>query len=235
MYINSSDSEITVDYHKSYGAQVEYDRHWDNFQRNGTRTVYTYAYYTAGWTNENFKPKYDIEPTNASYMFAESSIYGDLVKILEELGVKLDFSKATNVGAVFSTTKFTRIGVVDLSSVTTANYALRVFLYNYYLKTIDKVITNPNVMYTYWFNGCNELEEVRFEGEIADSVDIHWSKKLSAQSFVSIVEHLSSTTSGKTLTVSSTAVANADWSTTNYASWDELIATKTNWSFVKSN
>ena len=84
-----------------------------------------------------------------------------------------------------------------------------------------------------WFTSCSNLAHITFVGTI--SVNVNFKDcPLTAKSLVSIVEHLSDTASGKTLTVKTSAVNNADWSTTDYASWDALIATKPNWSFSKA-
>lgn len=84
-----------------------------------------------------------------------------------------------------------------------------------------------------WFMQCPKLANIKFVGVIPMGMDIS-ACPLTAQSLVSIVEHLSSTTSGKTLIVKASAVNNADWSTTDYESWDALIATKPNWTFSKA-
>ena len=81
-----------------------------------------------------------------------------------------------------------------------------------------------------WFTGCTELASITIVGTIPVSINFK-DCPLTAKSLVNIVEHLSDTASGKTLTVKSSAVSNADWSTTEYESWDALIATKSNWSF----
>ena len=49
------------------GKQAEYDSFWNAFQKNGTRTAYKYAFYN--WHSDCFKPKYDLKPTVANYMF----------------------------------------------------------------------------------------------------------------------------------------------------------------------
>lgn len=76
-----------------------------------------------------------------------------------------------------------------------------------------------------WFTGCSKLESITFEGVIPINANFK-NSPLDAKSLVNIVEHLSPSVSGKTMTLNSDSVANADWSTTNYASWDELVATK---------
>ena len=80
-----------------------------------------------------------------------------------------------------------------------------------------------------WFTNMANLQNIIIEGEIPVTTKFGQSTKLTAQSMVSIVEHLSSSVTGKTLTFNSDAVANADWKSTNYSSFEELVATKTNW------
>lgn len=101
------------------------------------------------------------------------------------------------------------------------------------IEVIDKVILNNYGTQQIYspFDGCAALCEVRFEGVIGNSISFKDSTLLSAESIVSIVNALSSSTTGKTLTLSQTAVNNADWTTTDYADWATLIATKTNWTF----
>jgi hypothetical protein len=55
--------------------------------------------------------------------------------------------------------------------------------------------------------------------------NVHWSPKLSKASIESIINALSSTTSGLTVTISKTAKEAAFTS----AEWSALIATKSNW------
>jgi hypothetical protein len=76
-----------------------------------------------------------------------------------------------------------------------------------------------------WFTGCTKLKNVTFVNAIPVNANFK-SSPLSAQSLVNIVEHLSPSVSGKTLTLNSDAVATADWSATNYASWEDLVAQK---------
>ena len=104
-----------------------------------------------------------------------------------------------------------------------------VFSGNSNLVTIRKLIVDSKTTsYNDWFTSCSKLANIEVEGEIVASLTFQYSP-LTAKSMVSIVEHLSDTVSGKTLTFNSTAVANADWSTTDYSSFEELVATKTDW------
>ena len=51
------------------GAKSEYDKFWDAFQNNGTKTNYSYCFYTSNWTEKTFRPKYKLVPTNINNAF----------------------------------------------------------------------------------------------------------------------------------------------------------------------
>ena len=66
------------------------DEFWNIYQENGKRTNYSYGFSGRGWSDETFKPKFDIIHKGGSlqYLFAESRIT-NLKAILEECGVTL--------------------------------------------------------------------------------------------------------------------------------------------------
>jgi hypothetical protein len=213
------------------GQKSENDRFWDAFQQNGSRTDYASAFRTVTWTIENFKPKYDIRPVgNTNTMFFNSNINADLVELLETLGIELDFSKVTMLGSGFQGSKFTRIGEIDCSSFTPTG-TTSVFYNCTALKIIDKIIVNEDITLGSWFNLCSALEEIRFEGTIGKNLDIHWGKKLSMTSLANIVDALSDTVTGQTITFPTTAESNYD-SKTYIGRWKEVVASKPNWTFA---
>lgn len=56
------------------GVKSEYDRFWDSIQQNGTRRNYPYIFGGSGWTDDVFKPKYEIIVNNlATQMFGYNS------------------------------------------------------------------------------------------------------------------------------------------------------------------
>ena len=133
-------------------------------------------------------------------------------------------------GANGATSMFNGSPITDtLVPISISGANLSVF-YGSSIKTIPLLIIGSGISSMGdWFNNMTNLEDITIEGEIYLSTKFAQSTKLTAKSMVSIVEHLSSSVTGKSLTFNSTAVANADWSTTDYASFDELIATKPNW------
>lgn len=203
------------------GKQAEYDAFWNAIQTNGNRTKYDYAFYGEGWTNSTFTPKYHISPTTAQYMFAYSKIT-DLTKY------DIDLTNLSEANLMFRGSSIKKIGTVKSTSMASIFYACQA-------PYVEKVIL-PDVsaqtstsafsgMFSYYYY----LETIDFEGYFGQSVNAGNSWNLLPQSIVNFVEHLSDDVTGKKLTLSNTAVTKADWSTTDYASFDELIATKPNW------
>lgn len=131
----------------------------------------------------------------------------------------------------------TKVAITALGNCSSAFYACAM------LKRIPRLIFNGAANVNNMFYGCEALEELNAEGEITLSLSLSDSPKLNKTSIESLVNILSSTTSGKTLTLSQTAVDNAfmelelapdgtiDWCVPGIQSneWAELIATKSNW------
>lgn len=228
VYVNSYGKGLGEGYNTGYnggykaGQKEEYDRFWDNYKV--TSGLCSFAGY--GWNNETFKPKYDINPTSAYMMFRNSMIEGDLVEILEKQGIVLDFSASYSLQYTFQNTKFTRVGEI----MAVANF-VDTFQNSALLERIDLITVTSKLTYsTNTFAGCTALKNISFSGTIGNTINFE-DCPLTAESLVSVVEHLSSTATGKTATFKQTAIDNADWTATNYASWDELCATKSNWTF----
>lgn len=209
------------------GKQAQEDAFWEAYQQNGTRTDYQGAFGGLGWTNEIFKPKYDIVTTNAAYMFRISGLSGDLVEILGNLGVTLDFSKTANFTETFSNCyNITRVGVIDISKATNAT---NMFTQCSALKTIDKLIVSASTAFITFPGTVNKLENLTIEGTIGkNGMNLSSATKLSKASITSIINALSTTTSGLSITLSSTAVTAAFGSTTA-SEWTTLVSSRSNW------
>jgi hypothetical protein len=212
------------------GKKSEYDAFWDALQDYGKRTDYS-GFFRGGARNiaDWFKPKYDIIPTSL-YMFTHSNWTGlhdvDFVELFDSAGVKFDTSKCTDFQYAFGCGK--RFGVIDTSSA--SRFDLQVFHYNDWLTTIDELIVHENLAFgTLTFQSCTALTHMIVRGTIGQNgFDVHWSTKLNRDSIESIVNALSTTTTGLSITLSSTAVTNAFGSIDN-TEWTNLVATKPNW------
>lgn len=214
------------------------DTFWSSYLQNGERTNYQYAFAGAGWNENTFRPTCNIFPTNAAYMFLNCGYKADLAQVLSDCGVELNFSRCGSYNGLFSGSAFTRLPtIVDTNS----SHAFDLVKSCSNLVTVDEIrLMKPSISapaanhYRTAFDGCEALKNIKFSGEYKITVNIGFkdSTLLTAESIVSIVEHLNETTSGMTVTFNQTAIDNADWSTTAYASWEALKATKTNWTFT---
>lgn len=77
------------------------------------------------------------------------------------------------------------------------------------LTKIPLLEVHKDITYTGWFINCYSLADVTIIGEIGKSIDLHWSTALTKASITSIVNALSDTVTGQTLTLSKEAVNNA--------------------------
>lgn len=205
MNIETKDKLITIaeNQQKVYdaGKKAGYDAFWDEYQRNGTRRNYQYGFGGGGWTDETFKPKYDITAEYANNMFTSASI-ADLKACLERSGVSLDFSNCVNSSAyIFQDSDIQIAGTLNFTSATSLNYT---FYKATKLKSVDLLIfpDNGNTTFNknYSFGQCAALEHIIFEGCIGQqNFNMQWSTKLDHESLMSIINCLqdkSSDTSG---------------------------------------
>lgn len=222
----NAELELSI-YGNDTGKKSEYDEFWGYLQQNGGRTDYGYGFAGEGWTEASFKPKYNIYPIVARYMFCTAAkLKIDFVEHLAKLGVALDFSRATSINHAFSYCYATRIGVVDTRKAPNLN---GLFEYSRFV-TIEKLILKDDGSQTFssTFGGQTLLENITIEGVIGKAIDCGACSKLTKASIISIVNALSTTTSGLTVTLSKTAVNNAF--TTD--EWNALRATKPDWEFI---
>lgn len=179
-------SQGTGGYDEGYeaGQKAEYDRFWDNFQENGNRTNYQYGFKSKGWTNENFKPKYPIKPTDGSYIFDDIGLSDfDFV----EKGIILDTSKATTLTYMCREAKgIKRLGVIDCSACKDLN---RLF-YGCYVVTIDNFIVKESLTYSSTFIYAGRLENIRVSGVIGNDISFDSCNKLTHDSLMSIINAL---------------------------------------------
>ena len=107
------------------GKQAEYDRFWDNFQQNGERDIYFYAFAGTGWTEETLKPKYPLKfrsgsIRSAAYTFAR--LYWDAPNgalfDMTEICKMLDTTNCTYPDGMFQCAYAKNI-TIDLSNATT--------------------------------------------------------------------------------------------------------------------
>ena len=215
------------------------DDFWDIYQDNGKRTDYNGAFAGIGWTDETFKPKYDIRPTTATNLFYYAKNIKNLKQILIDAGVVLDTSRCTVMNNFIQSADF----ITHLPEISTVSCAsLSQFLHwNVVLTNVDKIILKSDGSQTFsnCFGGLNNLVEIRFEGKFGVTVSIKESTKLSKESIISIVNALYENSVNKKITFSKTAVNKAfgidvdDLSTYPEGSeYYNLRHSKDNWDFA---
>lgn len=226
-----------LDYDAVYaaGEKAERIRFWNAYQGGGVAKSYAYSFAGSNWTDETFWPVYDIvQEQNAygGYMFYSSKITNLLQRLLD-CSVTLDVSGSTSGAYMFSYSTVTEIPELNFSELCTKIGSA--FLGCKSLRVIEKLKVNEKMEFISTFQQCAALETLIVEGVIGSNLTIHYTKVLSRESIESIVNALSSSASGLTLTLSSKAVATAfetesgkaDGTTSD--AWLALIAPKSNW------
>lgn len=219
----------------SGGGDSYYDEFWDDYQAYGNRTICDSMFAGNSWTSNTFKPKYTIKPERAQHMFLFTGITGDLVELCEKQGITLDFSNCTLFNNLMvNAMGITRIGVIDARKRTDDGM---MFYRMDALVTFEKFIVSETTPFNYnSFYSVENLENLTVEGVIAqNNFNVQWSTKLSKSSIKSIINCLSTTTSGLTVTLSRIAIDNAFETSSGLADgstgteWLNLVATKPNW------
>lgn len=175
------------------GQKSEYDDFWDNFQDRGNRTMYAYGFSGLGWSTEVFKPKYDMQPLNAGYMFARWNDKADqninVAETLEKLGRVLDTSKNTTFGYFLMYGATPRLPVIDTTRATSLNN----FSVNSSIFTIDKIILKDDgsqLVKTMFSNDHPNLTDVVIEGVIGNDINLQTCTKLTVESLISFLKAL---------------------------------------------
>lgn len=234
VFADTAGVNIEAEYNKSYGMQTEYDRFWDAYQEYGNRTEYTYAFAGYGWTDDVLQPKYDIKPLKGEYMFANARGLVHVDKAIKKAGIVFDTSNCTDfTNFLLSNTTVKTMPLIDISK---AQGVTNLFAYAIALNSV-KLIVSEIAVFKDSFNNCIALTDIEIFGVIGNSVDFRWSP-LNKASITSIINALSTTATGQTLTLKLSAVNTAfetsagagDGSTsTEFAA---LVGTKTNWTIT---
>lgn len=201
------------------------------FTNNGARTYYSYAFRTASFNADNvidFKGM--CKPTDVTQMF-----YNQKGTHLPS-GIDLSNINVSTVGVVDNLFGYSSLLLeIPDYNMPVVQRLNNTYGYCYALHTIHgKVRVNADTTYTNPFKECYALRNIEIEGTIGQNgFNVQWSTKLSGASIVSIIEALSTTTSGLSVTLSQTAVNNMTFpivgNKCTYNSWTELEQSKTNW------
>ena len=204
------------------GARNEWNRFWDNYQQGGDRTGYMFGF-TQAWTDQLFRPKYDLNVKDAYYMFAWARIT-DLAARLEELSIAFDTSKATRFQYLLMQSYITRMPPLDLSGTTS-------FVQGFYdaPHLIEAILVGGNEI-TNWgstFYNCDNLTHLTIDVVIAGAINLSWSPKLTRASLLSVLNALKdfSNSTKRTCTLGPTNLA-------KLSDADKAIATRKGWTLA---
>ena len=209
------------------GKEAERREMWNKRMEILLNTGWNYAFAGRTWNDETFTPYTDIAMKagyNIMGFFANTG-FTDLKGIFEKYNTTLDLSKGANSTNLFSSSAVTRIPKLILTAASSINTA---FSNCVDLVSIDELSIPKVTSATNAFQNCTSLTEIRISGEIKVSLDLHWSP-LSKESIESIVSALSDTASGQAVTFNEAQIETLNGET-NW--WNELKATKPNWSFA---
>ena len=213
------------------GKKSEYDAFWDSYQQNGNRIQYFKAFAGYGWNDTTFKPKYSIIPEEASELFIWGR-FSDIYAWMDFKGLVLDFSNCISGDHAFGYCTVEHLRVLDFSKFNRHYYT---FFNAARVRTIEKLCVVASQTFQNVFWGCNALVNLTIEGTIGQNgFNASWSP-LNKASLTSVVNALSSTTTGLTVTLRldavntafETSAGAADGSTSE--EWLALAATKPNW------
>lgn len=183
------------------GKKTEYDAFWDAFQENGKRLHYAYAFAFNGWFGDT-----NYNPK-----------YPMIVDNTNGIGNMYTWSRNITDTKV-------PISISNGSMAQAFNQSL--------IERIHSLEVHGVTSYSNAFQNCTKLKELNLSGVIdINGFDIHWSTSLTADSLKSIIEALSTSTTGLTITLPSTAQANYE-AVYGSGSWSTLVAARSNWTIA---
>lgn len=174
---------------------------WDAITNNNTRKSYTYGFYA--WAGvEYLRPPYKIfvnGACGAAFCFMPN------LKAIEK--AYFDLSGVTgDVTGIFRNSS--ALETIEDCGLPAMNSYPTAYLNCNNLHTIELIRVKKETTYSNTFNANHKLANVKFEGEIGQTISF-LNSPLSKESIINIYEHLSTTTTGTTLTLKKTAVNEA--------------------------
>lgn len=211
---------------KSAGREAEHNEFWESAIPDFKAVSGAASFAGRRWNDKTFIPPQKITFTgNCGYCFYQSGIEKEITDLVE-FGDGL-----TSLANAFHGCKIKTIPALNASGIgTLAN--------TFYLSEAEKVIllaVSASTKYSSTFHEASKLKSLTIGGTIGQvGFDTKWSP-LDKESLTSIVNALSSTTTGLTVTLSLHAV-NKAFETSEGANdgsaspeWLALTSTKTNW------
>ena len=194
---------------ESVRKQVQ-DELWNGILE--TKKNFEKAFYD--WQLEYIRPPKKIIPTTATSMCQTFRNCKKLKAIEKDY---FDFSQkpsaTANADSYYYTFEYCQslqiIEDVGIGSINPVFQFSRTFYYCNNLHTIEKITVAETTKYSKTFDYCRKLVNITFDGTIGQNgLDFHWSP-LSKASIENIINHLSSTTTGLSITMPKAAINTA--------------------------
>ena len=198
-------------FERGYAAGKEdgstfYNDFWDILQENGTRTDCGSLFYGAKWTDQTFKPKYDITPTIASDMFS-SSLMTDINKSLQEQGIKIDLSTGSLTVCNHLMARAKSISCPSKINIENSSKIGSMFYMNSAIQEVHLIgVKETHTWASSVFQNCYALTNLTIDGVIGNSFTVAQSTLLTDGSVQSVISALKDLT-GETAQTVTFAVA----------------------------
>ena len=202
------------------------DAWWDVYQQNGNRTNYKLAFGGTYWDDTTFTPIFPLVNISDGYMM-------------------FAYSKISHIGRIEATVSGNmQYGFYYSSLLEQIDYVkCGRFMYGAFsncsnLHTLILELAPSSIDFTGAFEKCYALVNLIIIGTISNNFNVSPCTKLSKASITSIINNLSDTTSGLTVTLSGVAVDTAfelvegDGGGSSEEDWINLEASKPNWNIV---
>lgn len=188
------------------GKQAEYDRFWDSYQNYGNRKDYQNCFSGEGWTEELFKPKYDVISTSAYMLFRQSG-FKDLGAAIRNSGKRVAISNSI---LQFTFQQSLQLEVIEgIEILTPLVSTTSAFASCPKLRKIQTLPIAENAT-SLDFSNIPALEEISFSGVLPVSFSFAQSPNLTAESVQNIIDHLKDLTgqTSKRVQFHSTVITN---------------------------
>lgn len=195
---------------------------WDAVTQGNTRTAYMYGFSMIDFSFiGGFNPPYQIKPVGyCPSIFANTIAPSILAK-------DIDFGGCTSLESLFSRSVIEYVERIDTTGCSGVN---ALFSENSTIKKVGKVVLKSDGSQTFntsAFYSAYNLEEIDFDGTIGNDIWFTYCRYLKKASVENIVDALSGTVSGKTITFSQ-AMKTREFTD---AAWAALVTKKPNWTF----
>ncbi len=183
------------------GQQAEYDRFWDNYQQNGNRTNYAYAFAGQAWSYGNLTPKHPIKFYDAGENSRTSGGMfcwhgrGRTDYVLDVSTLDIDWSGCKSLYLTFANAKVDNI-TIDGSNVRLMSNTFSGADGGNTITTINIKITENCIDMSGAFGHCSRLTNLIFTDDsvIAVGFSLAQSKLLTTESVDSIIHALKDVT-----------------------------------------